>query len=365
MIWIDFLKSLTIKDILAFVGGAAIVLGFIETLFRVVPHFGKLRTMFWGFLARKWKYKRLEKKAIASEIEDTVNEVVMDLQAELPRGWISKAVIKWVDRDIKEEDLTDGEMILRIRPMSSQDVNLINGIYFFFTKALFPETKEIIPQIIRKATALQIARRTISDKKPFLTDKFEKGILESSVKTDPAIVEFIERFEDIDNKGFFTGSFLREIHEIATRSQFKELRNKIGDEIKSVLEHIKEFAVNIHGDLPESGWSRKGPATSYGFLLVAQPYHGGVDPYLKRVRERFQDGIERIYVMGTSQEKRFVEKVISAVAKLPECRLVEIFKLHRDYRGDRDGVGALFVKGGYNKETEKEIEGFFNEEAGQ
>lgn len=362
MNWAEFFKILTITNILAFIGAISIILLFFEALFNVIPKFGKLRADFWGFLSRRWKYKNLEKKAIASEIENVVNETVADLQSELPRGWISRASIKWVDNDIKDEELSDREIILRIRPMDNQDLNLINGIYLFFTKALFPETKEIIPQVVRKAAALQIARRNISEKKPFLTDKFEKGILESAIKNDPTIVEFIERYEDVDSRGFFTGSFLREIHEIATRVQFKELRNKMDEEIKSVLEHTREFVANIHKEFAESGWYRKGPATSYKFLLVARPSHGGVNSYTKRVRESLESGIERIYVMGTSQEKRFFERVISAIAKLPECRLVEIFNLHRDYRGDRNGIGALFVSGNYDDKTEKEIEKFFKEE---
>ncbi|TSC94501.1 MAG: hypothetical protein CEN87_470 [Parcubacteria group bacterium Licking1014_1] len=202
---IEFIKNLTIKDILAFVGAATILLSFFELLFRIIPQFGNLRAKFWGFLARKWRHKKLEKMAIASDIENVVNEVVAELQTELPCGWITKASIDWIDKDIKEEDLKDGEMILRIRPMESQDENLINGIYYFFAKALFPETKEVIPMIIRKSTALHLSRRSITDKKPFLANKFEKGLLESSIKNDSNIVYFIDKFNEIDNKGFFHG----------------------------------------------------------------------------------------------------------------------------------------------------------------
>jgi len=361
MITLNDVKNIGIA-ILAVIGGFQVVLAFLEGLFRVIPSLNNYRVRFWRFLAEKWKFKKLEKKAISSEIENAVNEVVMNLQSELPTGWLSKAAIKWVDKEIKEEELVDGEMILRMRPLDSQDANLMTGIYFFFSKALFPETKEIIPLSIRKAAALQITRRTISNKKPFLTQKFEKGILESAVKNDPAIVEFMEKYECIDSKGFFTGAFLREIHEIATRSRFKELRNEMLGEVKGVLWHIKDFVDNI-GVFNTSKWSRKGPATSYSFLLVANPAHINVDPYIKRVREKFDQGVERIYVLGAAREKGFVEKVISEIAKMPECRLVEIFKLHRDYRGDRNGIGALFVKGGYNEETEQQINGFFSEES--
>ena len=150
----------------------------------------------------------MEKKAIASDIENTVNEVVLELQSELPFGWLDRASIEWVDRDIRDSDFIDGEMILRMRPLEDQDTNLINGIYFFFSKALFPETKEIIPASVRKATALQISRRTINNRKSFLKQKFETSILEPSIKEDSSILEYIEKFDGLETeKGFSRADF--------------------------------------------------------------------------------------------------------------------------------------------------------------
>lgn len=355
------IDSRLLKNILTIIGGITVIMTFFEILFRVMPQFGNLKKKFWGYLARKLKHRKLEKLAIASDVENAVNEVVLDLQSELPAGWIEKASIDWVDKDIKVEDLKDEETILRIRPLENQDENLINGIYFFFAKNLFPTAKDVVPLNVRKASALYISRRAIRDKKPFLTQKFENGILEASIKDDTSIVGYIDNFEEIDTKGFFTGAFLREIHEIACRSKFKELRNKIEDEIKSVLRHIGEFAKNINkrGN-PDWKWSRKGPATSYAFLLVAQPFHGGTNPYINRVREHLEQGVERIYIMGANQESRFVKKVISDVSKVPECRLIEIFDLNRDYRGDRKGICALFEKGTFEQEAENKIGTFFD-----
>ena len=356
---IEFLKNLTFDDIFSIIGKITVIILFVETLFRLIPQLGRLRVKFWNFIAGKIKHKILEKRAIASDIENAVNEVVSELQFELPVGWIKKASIKWVDKNIKENELKDGEMILRIRPLKSQDENLINGIFFFFSGALFPTTKEIIPQNARKASALQISRRTIKDKRPFLTEKFENNLLESAIKEDSSIVEFIDDFDEIDKRGFFTGAFLREIHEIATRAKFKELRNRFEDELKSVLSHTKNFVQNLSKD-SETKWSRKGPATSYAFLLVAHPFHYSVDPYTKRVKEHLQEGVERIYIMGTNQEKRFVKKVISVVSKIPDCYLAEIFDLGRDYRGEKGGVGALFLKGAFNQEADDKIENYFD-----
>lgn len=348
------------KNIFAFIGVLVVIIGFIEGIIRLTPQLRNLRKDFWKFIAEKWKYKRFEKLAIASDIENAVNEVVFELQSELPVGWITKTAIEWVDKDIKDNDIIkEGEMILRIRPLENQDENLLNGIYFFFLKALFPETKEIIPKNALKAAALQISHRTIKDRRSFLTNKFENGLLEAAIKEDSNIIYFIDTFNEIDKQGFFTGTFFREIHEIATRSKFKELRNRFEEELKGVLEHIKDFSQNLHKN-KNLNWSRKGPATSYAFLLVAKPFHFGINPYINQAKKHLENNVERIYVMGTNQEKGFVKKVISNISKIPNCHLVEIFDLGRDYRGEKGGIGALFVKGIFNKEVDKKIEDYFN-----
>lgn len=331
------------QNALMLIGGVAVILSFIKLLFELVPQLSRIRSIFWKSIARKWKGRRLIKNAIASDIETRVNEVVIDLQNELPVGWIKKASIKWIS-EIEDADLEEGEMILRLRPLENQDKNLLSGVYVFFTKALFPNTKEVIPSNSRKAAILTIAHRTIAEKKPFLKQEFENSFLETAVQNDPSIATYLGRYKQIDQKGFFTGSFLREIHEIATKARFHELRGRMNQEIDEILTHIEEFIAHVstHTVLSE-GWHRVGPATSYAFLLVAQPNHQGIQPYIDRAKERSSQNIERLYVMGAKEQEPFARYAISEIAKLPDYNLVEIFNLNKDYRGMQGGVGALFV----------------------
>ena len=64
-------------------------------------------------------------------------------------------------------------MILRIHPIENQDQNFLAGVYTFFAKALFPSTRDVIPQNARKAAVLQITHRTICNKRQCLQKKFE------------------------------------------------------------------------------------------------------------------------------------------------------------------------------------------------
>lgn len=349
----DFLPD-WLKNTLMVVGALALVLGFLKILFEIVPQLGRLKNSTWKYIAGKLRSRKLIKNAIASDIETHVNEVVADLQNELPAGWIRKAQIEWVT-EVNDSDLEEGEMILRVRPLENQDQNFLTGVYAFFSRALFPRTKEVIPANVRKAAVLRIAHRTISEKKPFLTQSFEDSFLESAVRDDASVAIYLGRYDRLDQRGFFTGSFLREIHEIATKARFQELRSRMNQEIDEILNHVEGFISHLEGPsqnesnrtsrttIPPGGWYRVGPATSYAFLLVARPDHFGVTPYVNRARERIKQNIERLYVMGAKEQEPFARYVISEIAKLPNYQLVEIFNVNRDYRGTQGGVGALFV----------------------
>src|SRR3989344_1396140 len=335
-----------LQNILMIVGALALVLGFLKVLFDVVPQLGRLKSNFWKYAAGKLKSRKLIKNAIASDIETHVNEIVADLQNELPAGWIKKAQIKWIT-EARDSDLEEGEMILRVCPIENQDQNFLTGVYAFFTKALFPRTKEVIPANARKAAVLRIAHRTIAEKKPFLKQSFEDSFLETAVRDDATVATYLGRYDRLDQRGFFTGSFLREIHEIATKARFHDLRNRMNQEIDGVLTHIEGFITKLNSTngrtIQPGEWYRLGPATSYGFLLVAHPDHRGVGPYLHRGREWVNQGIERLYIMGAKEQEPFARYVISEIAKLPNYQLIETFKVNKDYRGTQGGIGALFV----------------------
>lgn len=97
----------------------------------------------------------------------------------------------------------------------------MKAVYNFFTKSLFPNTKEIIPNSIRKASVLHLSLRTIRDKQPNIIKKFKSDYIEHTIKSDKKVASYIGDFSHIDKQGFFTSVFLREITEV----NLKELVN--------------------------------------------------------------------------------------------------------------------------------------------
>jgi hypothetical protein len=338
------LFGFTPTEILAFIGALSIIFGFIKLLFDVVPRLGSLRAQAFQALATNIKHKIIEKRAIASNIESVVNDSVSHLQRELPAGWISKARIEWVKEESKE-DLEEDELILRIRPLEDQDKNLMNGIYYFFTKAIFPGVRRVIPKMPRQAAVLQLSRRTILKNHPYAIGLFEDKFLESAIQREPGIANYVGKYQAMDHQGVFTSVFLREATELAMKIRFSEERSHIAEELDEILKQITTFIKKIKktADVPDELWSRKTDTYSYAFLLVARPvFWRRVDAYVNRAQLRVADKIDTLYVLGAEKEKAFVGKVVSAITKNTDYVLTEQFELYRDYRGEPGGICALF-----------------------
>lgn len=331
----------TITEILAFIGALSIVFTFIKHLFDIVPRLGSLRTNLYKSLASTLKHKNLEKRAIASNIENVVNESVSHLQRELPVGWINKARIEWVKEESKD-DLDEDELILRIRPIEDQDRNLMNGIYYYFTKAIFPGVKQVIPKEPRKAAVLQFSRRTITKHHPYAISLFEDQYLETAIQKDARIAFYLGHYQSMDQRGFFAGVFIREATALAQKIRFSAERAEIVKELDAIVDQITTF-IEKSPHAPDELWSRKTNTYSYAFLLVAVPiFWRKVDTYVKRAKYHINNGIEKLYVLGADQEKPFVRKVIQAIANQTDYKLSEQFELYRDYRGEPGGSCAVF-----------------------
>jgi hypothetical protein len=348
------LKDLIIY-ILAVVGGVNLVLGLIKGLFEVIPELNQLRVNIINTLNRKVKHKKLEKLAIAGNIENVVNASVSSLRKELPQKWLRRVRIKWVEK-VSVDDLEEDELIIRIQPFDNQDVNLMNGIYYFFTKSLFLGVKEVIPIAPRKASVLQLSRRTIIMHHPIVKKEFETKYIETAIQADKDIAYYIGNYEKIDQRGFFTSVFLRETAELAETVRYTEKRSQIEDDLVEILNHLVTF---IQGDVPDEHWHKKTDTCCYGFLLVARPYNRRVLSYVNRAKIHIENGINRLYVLGANEEKSFVRRVIRTIASRTEYNLDEIFQLHKDYRGESGGICAVFDLSSIIETTNQVIEEFF------
>jgi hypothetical protein len=336
--------------IFATIGVLVALLKTVEFLFNFLP---TLKINTYDVVAKWTKNKKIIKAAQAAKIEQTINQTISEFQNELPVGWLKKASLNWVTKESAPQ-LGDNEIVLRIRPVELQDTNLAAALHACVKQAIFPEVREILPAVIFNSTSVKISGRILAEKHPYSLESFNREFVEPQIKNDPSLLLYLEKYDLIDSKGFFSAIFIREFNEIVKRARHKSLRLKLTDEADALLIHIKNFLNKYESKnnpqlVLQDYWHRIGPETSYAILLVARPEARNIGGYVKRARDWVDKDVERLYVMGTKDGKDFVEQVFYALNRLPEYRLAEIFYPYRDYRGNLGGMCALYV----NKKLEK------------
>ena len=322
------------------------IVGFLYTLKQITETIPSLKRTWVNYLKRraeKSDFKEHKKIAIKADIENVINSVTSEIRKELPKDWIRKVNIEWLEKS-EDINLKNNEIILRIKPLKNQDDNVLNATYSFFKSTIFPKVSTVIPNSIIEASALKITHRVIDSEKPFLTKKFENEIIESAIQKDKDVARYFGNFRVLDTRGFFTSFFLREIDTVAQDIRMDERRLKIGEEIDSILKHVISFSNSIYEigeNTKEDDWIRKG-FNSYAFLLVAKDTNQNVNAYVNRAVLDKNAGIKRLYVLGRTERMHFTGNVIKILARKKGFTLLDTYKLSYDYKGNSGGKGAIF-----------------------
>lgn len=316
-----------------------------------IPQLDVIKSKILLPLAKKYRHRRLAKSAIKSDIRGHVNREIGKMRAFLPEGWACDMEVEWVESERPETLADDKRIIVRIRPVEDQDKNFVNATYHFLRTSFFPKTQAVIPKPHYEASVLYVCRKIAEGRNGGAKGFFEDYVLEPMIQRHNAIPNHLDDYALLDKKGFFTGTFLRELHLMALGARFTGARNNMTQETSEMVRHIKDFIAAYEAsraggeDMPEAAWHRDGSVSSYALLLVAHPAktQNGIDAYINRARSGFQSGTRRLYVFGTNSESRFANAVISGIEGAVEnVRLVERFQTAQDYRGAGAGIGAVF-----------------------
>ena len=316
-------------------------------LSNLIPQLDVFKSKILLPIARKYRQRKLVKSAIKSDIRGHVNREIAKISKYLPSGWAEEMDVDWVESEEPSSFHGDNRIVVRIRPVEDQDRNFVNATYHYMRTSFFPKTQAVIPKPHYEASVLFVCRKIASSRSKSTCSVFEDNILEPMIQRHDKIPNHLDDYKQLDERGFFTGTFLRELHLMATDARFTSARQTMTQETGEVVKHIKEFIKGYDGeeDMPAQSWYNNGTLSKYALLLVAHPSktQNGVDAYINRARAQFQSGAKRLYVFGSNNESRFANAVITGIeGTVDGIRLIERFDTSFDYRGSPDGMGAVF-----------------------
>lgn len=326
--------------VFACIGGLASVLTVIQILTAFFPSLLTLRSKLWKGVSDLVKIRHFRRKAIATGIEQVLNQTTFALQKELPRGWVRRAKIKWV-RNAQMAAMDEDHLVLRIRPSGDQDWNFFNAVYSYFLGGLFPTTKDILPREQVSAIALGITRSALEKGYSYLLEQFDTKHIRALCNDSQDVLDSYGDCIRLNEFGLLTGPYIRELDFLAKNARFGLHSKDLPMQLRGITSHMLDFQANL--SLPEDAWYFKGPCTAYGFILVSRPpeTRPDVNAYVKRAQSNLQRGVKRLYVLGRHEEREFVHQVIRSINGIRELKLLELFELSYDYRGEPQGVCAL------------------------
>jgi hypothetical protein len=304
-------------------------------------------------LAKWLKFRFLVRAATKYDVRGHVNKAVNKLSREVPKGWLVDLDLQWVDKETPEQFFHENKIVVRVRPMDRQEENFVIIVHHYLSEALFGNVRRLIPAIQRTAAVLYFGDRISRLRGENACQAFGERIFEPTVQGKQRITEYFQRYSELDDRGFFTGPFLREVHHVATEVRQTRWRQNMATEMNEALTHLEDFRAAFErsrlGGTPvsETAWQRRGILTKYALLLVAHPGKAAFDVdaagYVSRAQRDARQGVRRLYVLGSSGEREFARTAIKQIVQNTPYELEQEFELYRDYRGDPGGIGACLI----------------------
>jgi len=328
--------------VLAIFGGLDLASRGFAILVNAIPRLLSFKSRAWNFIADSYSIPTFRRRAIATRVEEVLNQTAFNLQQHLPKGWVKRARIRWV-RAADSPKLQSGDVVLRVRPDADPDRNLMRSLWLYFCGVIFPDVRDIVPGDVVGAVALAITRAGLENNHPYLVKEFDEQFLPAVTSGRQSMVDCFADCVRLNDFGLLMGPFVREVDYAAANSRFGAQRPMLSDAVSGILAHMLAFQPLLRLKKPAEEWSYLGPCAAYGFLLVSKPpvIRPGVEAYVRRARAVVEKGVRRIYVIGRREERDFVLAVVTALLEIRELKGLELFPLFRDYRGEPNGVGAL------------------------
>lgn len=286
----------------------------------------------WGaILLKAFAYfsVRAEKKHISLDVQSYVNSFQKQVNSEceglLPYG----IKIEWVGEEITPESfLAEGKVIIRLGHHKNRDENIIRVILEYVSQALVPEIKHHIAKEVRQAIDFTVIKKILNDV-PSALNRFYETRYKPEVKENPKIEELCKMMDDLDNVGWFTRIFLREMKEIGVELQNRFPNLSEMDVNNEVIDFLK-FLHTIATKRPEEKvpLSFIGNFIKVAIVLIARPESIDLEPHKRRIKEHISK-VNSIYLAARGGNVELVKFLVREIDNWKSLRRIDELKVYK------------------------------------
>jgi len=263
----------------------------------------------WIYGLLKWR----DRQKVASECEGKINLFSKKIGSELIGKEFPKVKIRLVTGE-EEDYFENGNFIIRVKDSGNPNKNLLIVALRFFSKTLIPETKQYLHNTLVKSIDFFSVKRFLDENAERLNSLFYEEYYYPECQKEPKIKECFGLYGVLDNVGIFNRVFLQELIFLGRKAHFlfEPDDPKITGEVVALLNFLKNIAGKERGEDAVSGLTFTGKILRTGVVLVAgeeKMILGDSNPFIWRVNNHLEKGIENIYLMAWGKNIDFLKVI--------------------------------------------------------
>lgn len=269
--------------------------------------------------------KRVQQHYIASDLQSRLNTFSRHIAKEMDEKQLYRARVQWVEVSAAPETFFEqDQLVIRMDCADNACKNLTMATLAYVSSVLAKNAKPFADPLLRRAIDLMSTKK-ILDASANENEKhyFNNVFLFPTLESDSDLKHDCEGISLLDQKGYFTRLFLRELRYIGDLLKTTIPTDDIQDELRAFFQYliiISNAPILQEGGtmLTHSQFQFKRRYLKVQVVLFAMPMKvqsGDIRPYRRRVKQGLKEGIEIFYILASEQSFQFLDEFEKDIKK--------------------------------------------------
>lgn len=263
-----------------------------------------------------------EKKSISKEIRGRIIEISKEISKGIDGILPYDLKIEWVKETTRESFFNNNQIIIRMSQKDNKTKNIAYAVHSYVNNGLLPKARRYYDRKVIESSKLAIMRKLIIKGYPEIFDYFCQEYIDPITEQDIEIKEYLNQIIRLDENGMFVQVLLREFIDKANLIFPQEPDESLKAESKEFLRFLYNIASKEKNeDVP---LTFNGVYFKTAIIIVAKTEtigKLGFTPYLKRIFNSLEQGIETIYIFAIGSIKSQIARSIAEIANERDYRI--------------------------------------------